>query len=825
MKSRRLFNNILLALVFVMLFPSMVIAKKKVKTTEPQKSKYEKLISKPGTVKANGFINLYWADNKVYMEIPSTIFGRRILMGAMVDKMSNPQESAIGYCTSDPIEIKFARQDSLVRVLQVTQVPECTESAEAAQALSKSFTDKIIKQFSIMAFSPDSAAVIDVTDYVFQDDKQMNAIDPNGFNSMDGWIKRKASFKSNRSMISGITAYSDNVSVACSMSYDLSISLFGIFSVKEDVPFTAVVKRTFMLLPENSDFKMRLADARVGTLWSTRQDFNPSMQGSKQKYYVNRWNLKADKPIVFYVDTLLPDDWKRCVEQSAEIWNKSFRKIGYTQAIELRPYSCDSTFDANNMAHSCIRYVLSPAGKVSYKCWCDPQTGEILNANIYMPHNLASQIQQDAFLQVSAFEPKARSLTPDSTIVDAVLTSQLLKSFGHCLGLTDNMAGSIAYPIDSLRSESFVKQHGLSASVMDYLPMNYLHSKDTYHKIESLAQHTLGVYDEWALHYLYGSTGKASTSEELPILRSWVAERNNNPLLLYKRPQSTKAYYDPRGMKNDLGNDAVRSAAIAFKNMAEMIANANAWLDKEDLTYEERVPLYGHIINQADEYVKHVLQQVGGFYLNDTYQGDSYPTFQSVPKDVQRKSFRWMLEALQQMTWLDNTYLLNHCALTGSAADYGQKFFGNLIFVQLDAMWLSESKSADPYTQEEAVADLKDFLFKESRAGKVPADFKRFMQSRYLDALITWSDVNGNSSGASSSSSSSSSLTDYRPYKGMTAIESISYKGSPVRQAFWYSCLLDLKSEFQKAKALAPTRDLRDEYDYRLYTLRRALEK
>jgi len=177
------------------------------------------------------------------------------------------------------------------------------------------------------------------------------------------------------------------------------------------------------------------------------------------------------------------------------------------------------------------------------------------------------------------------------------------------------------------------------------------------------------------------------------------------------------------------------------------------------------------------------------------------------------------------MTWLDNTDLLNHCALTGSAADYGQKFFGNLIFVQLDAMWLSESKSADPYTQEEAVADLKDFLFKESRAGKVPADFKRFMQSRYLDALITWSDVNGNSSGASSSSSSSSSLTDYRPYKGMTAIESISYKGSPVRQAFWYSCLLDLKSEFQKAKALAPTRDLRDEYDYRLYTLRRALEK
>ena len=137
MKNRRLFNNILLALVFVMLFPSMVIAKKKVKATEPQKSKYEKLISKPGTVKANGFINLYWADNKGYMEIPSTIFGRRILMGAMVDKMSNPQESAVGYCTSDPIEIKFARQDSLVRVLQVTQVPEAQKLHRHYQRVSQ----------------------------------------------------------------------------------------------------------------------------------------------------------------------------------------------------------------------------------------------------------------------------------------------------------------------------------------------------------------------------------------------------------------------------------------------------------------------------------------------------------------------------------------------------------------------------------------------------------------------------------------------------------------------------------------------------------------
>ena len=45
----------------------------------------------------------------------------------------------------------------------------------------------------------------------------------------------------------------------------------------------------------------------------------------------------------------------------------------------------------------------------------------------------------------------------------------------------------------------------------------------------------------------------------------------------------------------------------------------------------------------------------------------------------------------------DDKELLNHCALTGSVADYSQKFLGNLVLVQLSNIWLSESKSNDPY--------------------------------------------------------------------------------------------------------------------------------
>lgn len=811
--------------------PSEAIAKKKKKDKTEQakpKSEYEKLLKdKPNSVEAKGLMNLYWIDSKVYMEIPRHILGKRLLMGGVVDKLSNPQESAVGFQAATPLQVKFCQTDSLVRLYKVANRPLTDNGSCIEDALEKSFSDIILDKFSIKAYSPDSALVIDVTSYVFKDDEYMNPIDPKGYNSMEGWVKRKATFKQKQSMISGVAAYSDNVSISCYMSYDLSMTLFGIFPIAENIPFSAVVKRTFMLLPEDTDYRPRLADSRIGTLWSNKVSFSDKKQGSDVQYWVNRWNLAPAKPIVFYVDTLLPERWQKCVYRSAEIWNEAFRQIGFSAALEVKPYPKDaSEFDANSITKSCVRYVVSPSGKITDNYWSDPLTGEIISANIYIPHNLASRIQMDYFLQTASFNEKARTLLPDADLVEEALTSLLLKHWGHCLGLTDNMAGSIAYPVDSLQSKEFVKQHGLSASVMDKLPMNYLLSADKYSADMPLTQQVLGEYDKWVIRYLYQPMDKQTPQEELPALRKLVSERNHNPLLLFKRPQNRKAYYDPRGMEMDLGNDAVRAATIAFENLGKVIASANQWLDKEDFNYEERTTLYGEIINQADEYVKHVLQQVGGIYLNDSYQGDSYPSYQSVPKEIQRRSFLWMMEAISNMQWMDNRELLDHCALTGSAADYSQKFFANLLLIQLNSLWLSESKSDDPYTQQQAVEDLKNHLFKETRGGKQPDEWKRFLQGQLLSSVISWSDVNAAKAKEESSKSSSGlTLQAAYPYRGMSAIESVSYLSVPERAPFWYGCLQDLKQEFARAKATAPNREMREEYDYRLYTIEKALRK
>ena len=74
----------------------------------------------------------------------------------------------------------------------------------------------------------------------------------------------------------------------------------------------------------------------------------------------------------------------------------------------------------------------------------------------------------------------------------------------------------------------------------------------------------------------------------------------------------------------------------------------------------------------------------------------------------------------------------------------------------------------------------------------------------------------------SSSGSSSFAIGETNSHWGMEPIESISYLSVPARAHFWYGCLMDLKQEYVKAKAMAPTKKLREDYDYGFYELEKA---
>jgi Met-zincin len=72
-----------------------------------------------------------------------------------------------------------------------------------------------------------------------------------------------------------------------------------------------------------------------------------------------------------------------------------------------------------------------------------------------------------------------------------------------------NFHGSTQASLEQLQDTTYTKQHGLTSSVMDYLPINIISSKArTAAKIDitkppDYFTTTTGVYDKWAIEYGY----------------------------------------------------------------------------------------------------------------------------------------------------------------------------------------------------------------------------------------------------------------------------------------------------------------------------------
>ena len=108
------------------------------------------------------------------------------------------------------------------------------------------------------------------------------------------------------------------------------------------------------------------------------------------------------KPIVFYVDSCFPDSWKASIFEAVNQWNEPFEKIGFIQAIQAKEFPKDDPeFDADNLKYSCIRYAPIAIENAMGPSWVDPRSGEILNASVYLYHDVIKLLNNWIFIQTA----------------------------------------------------------------------------------------------------------------------------------------------------------------------------------------------------------------------------------------------------------------------------------------------------------------------------------------------------------------------------------------------------------------------------------------
>ena len=77
----------------------------------------------------------------------------------------------------------------------------------------------------------------------------------------------------------------------------------------------------------------------------------------------------------------------------------------------------DPEFDPDNIKYSCIRYSPSQVENAMGPSWTDPRTGEILNASVYLYHNLIQLVHDWRFLQTSPADPDVRKVIFDEDVL------------------------------------------------------------------------------------------------------------------------------------------------------------------------------------------------------------------------------------------------------------------------------------------------------------------------------------------------------------------------------------------------------------------------
>jgi len=377
-----------------------------------------------------------------------------------------------------------------------------------------------------------------------------------------------------RTYFGSAKAFPENVIVEADQTFSTSKGDDGVDTVPDARFVQMRVKYNFSRILSTPGYKPRLYDERVGYWEDPHAGFDRDAELDNLRWYILRWNLEpsdpakplspAKKPIVFYLDRSIPQEYRGAVRDGILEWNKAFARIGISNAVSVLDPPDDPAWDPDDIRYSVVRWVTdepSEFGAEAQIVW-DPRTGEIFRGGVLLDSNLGRTAKfserillgalsfpadgdaapraaaRNAYLPTldessfgigeaaqSAFGITALELMGESGNLDTYVYQRIkavtMHEVGHDFGLSHNFIAHNAFTANELKSAAFTSANGTSASVMDYWPVN-IWPKGTSHGTYSPI--ALGPYDYHVIHWGYAPIPGATTpQDEGPTLARWAA--------------------------------------------------------------------------------------------------------------------------------------------------------------------------------------------------------------------------------------------------------------------------------------------------------------
>lgn len=727
-------------------------SKKEEKSEKDSISTYQEIVEK-GIIQ-EGLFKIIQKEDDYYFQVPDSLLGVDMLIVNKISSVSSELNDAgvnrgMNY---QNILLRFYKDKNNKTIWVKSFDPKISVSQadNISQSVRANYNESIFEKFKIEAVIPDSTASIIKVNKVFDGS---NTTFGDLFNTLGlgGSVNRDLSF------IKEIKSFEKNVVVK-------SIYSTKITEGNESLNLSVGVTSNIVLLPEQP-MAARFSDDRVGFFETEKWYYNDRQQEVDKRRLITRWRLEPKeedidqylagelvepkKPIVFYIDPSTPNQWVPYIVQGILDWNIAFEEAGFKNAIDAKmlPEGGIQDFDIDDVRYSVLSYAASDKANAMGPSVIDPRSGEILEADVIWWHNVMTLIKDWMRVQTGIVDPAVRGNVLSENRMGNAIRFVSSHEIGHTLGLKHNMGSSYAYDVEDLRSREFTTQMGGTApSIMDYARFNYV-AQDG----DGVTQLTpeLGVYDKFAIAWGYRWLPTKSPFENKKITNKWFAQHANDPLYFYGEQQSSLEIIDPRSQSEDLGNDAMKASTYGLINLKKTIPQILDWTHKNQADYTKAGELYANVINQWDAYNYHVLNNVGGIYINPSVFGDGQKTFVPVPAETQQRAVQYIIDYVVNIPdWLVNQELLSYVKpLKPSPIGYiHQSTYALFRTKQYSVLYyLFEDKRLLRLLENEFTHSKNNFtvddLFNQMRAAVFPKERKlslqqRMTQKNYVDALI-----------------------------------------------------------------------------------------